>query len=163
MVHGGVGSFLAAMQLQRLQKQRSSAFAVIRAFYPLAPPDALDGRRLHIAFASKDLGFSSVGQLVQRAVQRAMYGWFHCDLVICVQINGALASLSLRCIVSLLSFGPGDDSPFFKQLAARVNRFIDLSAVKQRDGFGVAGQVRACLLSFRARERVLVCYLFLFD
>jgi hypothetical protein len=85
-----------------------------------------------------------------------------------VQINGALASLSLPCIVSLLSFGPGDDSPFFKQLASRVNRFIDLSAVKQRDGFGVAGQVRACLYCttaccLLARKCVLLCSMLLFD
>jgi hypothetical protein len=64
MVQGGLGSFVTAMQLQRLQHQRSSTFAVIRAFYPLAPPAVFDGRRLHIAFASKDFGFSSVGQLV---------------------------------------------------------------------------------------------------
>jgi hypothetical protein len=66
MTQGGAGSFATAAQLQRLQQQRSSAFAVIKAFYPLAPPDALDSRRLHIAFASKDFGFSSVGQLVGR-------------------------------------------------------------------------------------------------
>lgn len=67
MVQGGVGSFSAIQRLERLQQQRSSTFAVIRAFYPLAPPDALDGRRMHIAFASKDFGFSSVGQLVRQA------------------------------------------------------------------------------------------------
>jgi len=65
VVQGGVGSFVTGMQLERLQQQRSSAFAIIKAFYPLAPPDALNGRRLHIAFASKDFGFSSVGQLVR--------------------------------------------------------------------------------------------------
>ncbi len=69
-----------------------------------------------------------------------------------VQINGALASLSLRCSVSLLSFGPGDASPFFKQLPSRVKNFIDLSAVRQRDGFGVASQVRVCV-----RAHVYVC------
>jgi hypothetical protein len=63
---------------------------------------------------------------------------------VAAQINGALASLSLRCTVSLLSFGPGDDSPFFKQLPSRANRFLDLSAMKQREGFGVASQVSAC-------------------
>lgn len=139
MTQGGVGSFATAAQLQRLQQQRSSAFAVIKAFYPLAPPDALDSRRLHVAFASKDFGFSSVGQLVGR----------HPHILLpppscfAAQINGALASLSLRCSVSLLSFGPGDDSPFFKQLPSRVSRFLDLSSLKQRDGFGVASQVRA--------------------
>ncbi len=66
MMQGGVGSFATGMQLQRLHKQRSNAFAVIKAFYPLAPLDVLDSRRLHIAFASKDFGFSSVGQLVGR-------------------------------------------------------------------------------------------------
>jgi hypothetical protein len=64
MTQGGVGSFVVPLQLQRLQQQSSSAYAVIKLFYPLAAPDALEGRRLHIAFASKDFGFSSVGQLV---------------------------------------------------------------------------------------------------
>jgi hypothetical protein len=64
LVQGGVGSFVTAAQLQRLHLQHSSTFAIIKAFYPLAPPQALDSQRLHIAFASKDFGFSSVGQLV---------------------------------------------------------------------------------------------------
>jgi hypothetical protein len=68
MIQGGIGSFVTATQLERLHKQRSSAFAVIKSFYPLAPPDALNGHRLHIAFASKDFGFSSVGQLVLRRI-----------------------------------------------------------------------------------------------
>lgn len=106
MVQGGVGSFFAAMQLQRLQKQRSSAFAVIRAFYPLAPPDALDGRRLHIAFASKDLGFSSVGQLVLRAIPACKkYVWLYCDLVhLCAdQWSARVAVVALTaCFYSFL-------------------------------------------------------------
>jgi hypothetical protein len=143
MTQGGVGSFATAAQLQRLQQQRSSAFAVIKAFYPLAPPDALDSRRLHIAFASKDFGFSSVGQLVGRHAHILLPCTAPPPSCFAAQINGALASLSLRCSVSLLSFGPGDDSPFFKQLPSRVSRFLDLSSLKQRDGFGVASQVRA--------------------
>ena len=105
MVQGGVGSFLAAMQLQRLQKQRSSAFAVIRAFYPLAPPDALDGRRLHIAFASKDLGFSSVGQLVLRAIPACKkYVWLYCDLVhLCAdQWSARVAVVALHRVIAVV-------------------------------------------------------------
>ena len=69
-----------------------------------------------------------------------------------MQINGALASLSLRCIVSLLSFGPGDDSPFYKNLPSRAHRFLDFSAVKQREGFGVASQVRLSLRWFSCTD-----------
>jgi hypothetical protein len=77
VIQGGLGSFVTSKQLERLQQQHSSAFAVIKSFFPLAPLDAINGRRLHIAFASKDLGFSSVGQLVRRCTCTTRAALFH--------------------------------------------------------------------------------------
>jgi hypothetical protein len=105
LMQGGAGSFVTTMQLERLQQQRSSAFAVIKSFYPLAPPDALNGWRLHIAFASKDFGFSSVGQLVRRAMRSCSHHAPHLTPSRADQRRACIAIAALQCVAALLRPG----------------------------------------------------------